>query len=249
MGNPFKKVRPGQKLEIPAEAYNAFVDAAMAQRMRRHDLEAGKEGGPPAVLVRNETGQTVARFSVVGLDDPIILPSQNEAEFARQTALRAQIPDPGVHGPGRLAVVTEPLPAGQLGRAVLHGVVPAKIECQHSAHPRVWIKPSEQTGDAFTLYSGFVGWPVCWWPQTGSSLGLVLAGNFAGLVRFALSETLAYYASAAAEVVDSAGQPLGTTITVHDALGIFTGPANTRGYATWTEDAGRWEIIQLQCVE
>ena len=32
MGDPLKKVLPGQELSIPAQAYNAFVDAALAHR-------------------------------------------------------------------------------------------------------------------------------------------------------------------------------------------------------------------------
>ena len=32
MGNPFKKVQLGQKLEIPAEAFNTFIDVSSSAR-------------------------------------------------------------------------------------------------------------------------------------------------------------------------------------------------------------------------
>ena len=38
MGDAWKKVRAGQRLEIPAEAYNAFLDAARAERAQQHNI-------------------------------------------------------------------------------------------------------------------------------------------------------------------------------------------------------------------
>ena len=47
MGDPLKKVLPGQELSIPAQAYNAFVDAALAHR----GVEVTRRGrSEPAVL-------------------------------------------------------------------------------------------------------------------------------------------------------------------------------------------------------
>lgn len=34
-GDPLKKVHPGEPLVIPAAAYNAFVEAAQAERQRQ----------------------------------------------------------------------------------------------------------------------------------------------------------------------------------------------------------------------
>jgi hypothetical protein len=45
MADAFKKVSPGQRLNIPAEAYNAFVDAARYARDRQADM-----GGRPSAL-------------------------------------------------------------------------------------------------------------------------------------------------------------------------------------------------------
>jgi hypothetical protein len=45
MGSAFRKVSPGQRLSIPAGAYNAFVDAARYARDRQADL-----GGRPSAV-------------------------------------------------------------------------------------------------------------------------------------------------------------------------------------------------------
>lgn len=47
MADAFRKVRSGQPLVIPARAYNAFVDAAVAERRR----EQTQGGGPLADAV------------------------------------------------------------------------------------------------------------------------------------------------------------------------------------------------------
>lgn len=42
-GDDFKKIRPGQLLEITAEAYNAFIDATLAVREHK---QFGTEASP-----------------------------------------------------------------------------------------------------------------------------------------------------------------------------------------------------------
>ena len=39
-GDPLKKVLPGQKLEVPAGAFNGFLDAVRYVRARQHNQEA-----------------------------------------------------------------------------------------------------------------------------------------------------------------------------------------------------------------
>ena len=45
-GDPFKKATPGQKLRIPAAAYNAFIDSALDFQRRQRD-QRGKSRGRP----------------------------------------------------------------------------------------------------------------------------------------------------------------------------------------------------------
>ena len=57
-----RKVRPGDQLTIPAQAYNAFVDTALALRSREHDrLVEKRRPGPNAQVVKTPPGGIPAR--------------------------------------------------------------------------------------------------------------------------------------------------------------------------------------------
>jgi hypothetical protein len=67
-------------MEITAEAYNAFLDAA--QRRARAQAVFGTEASQffrqsGIVKVRNASGADQGRFAVLGLTEPIILPADN----------------------------------------------------------------------------------------------------------------------------------------------------------------------------
>jgi hypothetical protein len=53
-----RKVQPGDPLAIPADTFNAFVDAATDLAARRHNQAraAGPGGADGTVLVRNDSG-------------------------------------------------------------------------------------------------------------------------------------------------------------------------------------------------
>jgi hypothetical protein len=125
MGDAFKKVQTGQRLTIPAEAYNAFIDTALAARGRQ---QFGADASPffrqsGIAKVKNLTGAHRERFAIVGLGNPLILPSENEEEFKRQIAFDGLPPSQS----GRLAILLEPIPAGKIGLAVVAGVVPVRL--------------------------------------------------------------------------------------------------------------------------
>jgi len=129
MGDPLRKVRSGQRLEIPAAAYNAFVDAAIdLQRRRQNALgdpkQAFRQTG--TVLVRNDSGSDVPRFGVLGIDGPLIGPSDNVEEFKNRVALAGVTPVAADHT-GKFVVTLEPIAAGEIGRAVISGIAIAKV--------------------------------------------------------------------------------------------------------------------------
>jgi len=53
MGDPFKKVHPGEKLRIPAVAYNRLMDVARDRQARKRDIggQAGIGTPPPGVIL------------------------------------------------------------------------------------------------------------------------------------------------------------------------------------------------------
>ena len=95
MGDPLKKVQAGQRLEIPADAYNAFIDAARAERSRRHDVaqDADREARQTGIFrVRNATGADQDRYGILALREPIISPSDNLQEFRTASVSMAKHP-------------------------------------------------------------------------------------------------------------------------------------------------------------
>lgn len=152
MGDPFKKARPGQPLEIPAEAYNAFVETALAHKRNQLSQTAEVQRAAPAatIKIRNETGQPIPRFAVIGLGEPIILPSTNLAEFQSQVAFRGTLPQPGKP----FAITQEPIPAGAVGRCMVDGVTPVKLSIFDPDPEAQWAEPSYQNVATLRTYRG-----------------------------------------------------------------------------------------------
>jgi hypothetical protein len=122
------KVQSGDPLRIPAQAYNAFVDAARDFQQRTAHI--GQQATPQArqsgiVLVRNASGTDRGRFDVLGVNGPIIDPSANLHAFRNDVALECVTPT--ADHAGRFAILAEPIAAGAIGRACIAGVSIARL--------------------------------------------------------------------------------------------------------------------------
>lgn len=133
MGDPYKKVLPGQRLQFPAEAFNAFLEAARDVRGRRHN-HGGRSGEEfrqtGIVTVRNQTGASQPRFAIVALRAPIIVPTAKLREFKNRVSFNGVIPESPARCE-RFAVLLEPLKAGAIGRGVVAGVTIVRLEVIH----------------------------------------------------------------------------------------------------------------------
>jgi hypothetical protein len=70
--NEFQHVRRGEPIVIPATAYNAMLEAAQAHRNRKMTLAPHGSGFDSLFIhVVNETGESLQRFDVLGLDEPL----------------------------------------------------------------------------------------------------------------------------------------------------------------------------------
>jgi len=136
MADSLKKVRSGDRLTIAAGAYNAFVDAALDLRQRQSGISRTPQSGerqPGIVLLKNATGEDRVRFDVLGLDGPVQLPSDNEAEFQNRVTMVGSIPSMVRHR-GRFAVLLEPIPAGSMGFGIVAGLTVAWVCFESEAH-------------------------------------------------------------------------------------------------------------------
>jgi len=126
MSDALRKVQAGQKLVIPAAAYNAFIDAAVDYR--RRTARIGQKAEPSQrqagiVLVRNDSGGDLNRLAVLGIDAPVFTPTDSLETFANGIALVGVTPT-AAHA-GNFAVLVEPIQTGQLGRTCCRGTPPA----------------------------------------------------------------------------------------------------------------------------
>lgn len=172
------KVRPGEPLRIPARAYNAFVDAAQQARRIETGMSAADVGtgiNEQLVLVRNESGDDLPRFGVLGINGPIVSPGDggNADEFKRRTAIVGAAITSTDEYVGRFVVAREPIPVGRIGVAFIRGVTPAVVEVGDEEHTHADTFPDSQY-----LTSGFTGAARILWKEegTGQKLAVVEIG-------------------------------------------------------------------------
>ena len=233
MSNPFRKVRPGEKIQIPASLYNALLDLLNS---RDNYLAKGPGGtGAGFITVRNETATDVPRFGVIGLGEPIILPTDNLTEFQQRLTSRGVEPVPG----RPFAIAQEPIAAGAIGRCAVSGLTPVKLSIYDPDPEAQWAEPANQSVQSLRTYRG--GSMRILWRETGNSgtkWGLVAYGpNPHPLVRVRLSANLP---KDTGQLIDALLLTRGAnglyivpttyivTIKVADLSGLgFSAPANT----------------------
>lgn len=139
-GDPLKRVFPGSSAaRLPAQAWNAFIEASRFVKDRQHNLGASSpydNSRNEVIWIRNDTGENVERFGILGIGSPIISPETSLPEFLNKPVFIGEKPSASKHR-GRFVVLAEPLTggkgkngkaaAGQLGQAFIYGVVPVKV--------------------------------------------------------------------------------------------------------------------------
>jgi hypothetical protein len=258
MGNPFKKVQSGQKLEIPAEAFNTFIDAALDFKARQRNQGQSAQPGQRSstiLKVRNDSGAARLRFEVLGLAEPIISPELNAQAFQNEPTFTGVTPQDPDHR-GRFAILLEPVEADQIAPACVEGVTVALVQILDSNHPYADIARDQDTCEY--LVSGDSGAAAILWKlaDQGVTWALVRLGNLAAdLCRFRLTEKLDRCGSAAAErIVSTQSGPneqpqwcdSDRQLKVVDSLGVIPSEGlvpGAFGWAKWMPDSQSWEVL------
>lgn len=178
MSDPLASVTPGDPLRISADTFNLLLDAGKFVRDRRLGRtgagQALDEPVTPAlqVYVRNDTGASLAAFSVVALGTPVISATDAQHTVRRQPVF------PGTAAAAStdaFAVTIEPLASGKVGRAVVMGVVPVDLNVTDSAHTAA----TPAAGVTATLASATNGPARIIWKAsgTGTKRAVVLIGR------------------------------------------------------------------------
>ncbi len=140
MADPFRKVKPGDSLAVSATAYNAILDAAMANMRRPVTLSPSKREQPDNfVLIMNNSGEDVGAFEILGIDGVVFGPDDSLSEFQLHPILKGVTPQEKLHKK-KFVIVQEPIENGKIGRACIIGMTPAKIKVDESVanNPEEW---------------------------------------------------------------------------------------------------------------
>lgn len=172
----FKRFIAGERIKsISASQINGWTDAA------EHVKSAGSVGAatrrdlPPSgvIQVRNDSGATVARFGVLGIDGPVVDPADNLAAFQGRQILSCSTPADGTHR-GRFVVLKDRLANGAIGRAWAFGVCPTPLVVTTDTED---LTTAEITNAASYLSMAAGGSAQVLWKESGT-------GAKWGLVRF-----------------------------------------------------------------
>jgi len=217
MSDSLRKVQSGQKLHIPAQAYNAFIDAAVDYRRRTTHI--GQKSEPTArqasiVLVRNDSGSNQNRLAVLGIDTPIIDPTTNDNEFKNRVALSCVTPAVDTHE-GKLVILAEPIATGKIGRAYAAGVCPVQIIVL------------DEDAEAYQFADIFDGYALGLFADPNGSASILWKEEGTGLkwaiVRFGNRQRMGVFPVDLTQVGGAQGDEANPAMWTYDVLDIATG--------------------------
>jgi len=200
---------PGEPFVAPAATWNAFIDAAQDFKDRTADigrqptLAGGRSSG--IITVKNESGVARRQFDVLGLGEPIFLPSSGSSgggspggadqSFRNMVAFRGVMPKEDEHE-GRFVVLIEPLATNAVGKGCVAGVCQVRVNVTDVDHEFAEVSD----GKADVLESGDAGSAKILWKENGTGskwavvhLGMAIQQPFMIFGRIASSSQVSGY--------------------------------------------------------
>lgn len=154
MATKVRTVMRGQAFAPTAGEWNAIAEATNAYHARQRG-DGSQEALPPGmVLVRNESGQHLPRFAVVGIADALVQSHHAFEQFAERVAFKVVEPT-DEHVGGKFVILSEPLAPGAVGRAVLNSQTPVLVQMLDETHTFAEVEPGT-TSNLVSAQSGSV---------------------------------------------------------------------------------------------
>lgn len=123
------RVSPGQKVSRSAAVENALRAAAESFLLTGggaasdRGLQARSTG---IIRIKNTTDGDLPRFAIVGIDAPLVTPTDSVSKFKSAVSFKGVVPAEATHE-GLWAVLLQPLAKGGLGSALASGIVQVQI--------------------------------------------------------------------------------------------------------------------------
>lgn len=152
-----EKVRAGESVAIKASTWNAFIDAANFASEARHNQVSGGTSagvGNGIILVKNGENTAWERFHALMLTDIAVTADANETEFisCAPVFIGKKMSTETAERP--FAILLEPIGAGEIGRAMLMGITPAKVDIKNDDDAYAVPSPTSDTGALDSSSSG-----------------------------------------------------------------------------------------------
>jgi len=230
------QVKPGDPLRFPAATYNELM--RMLIWWRAQNPAANKPLAPvrelDVIKLKNTSGDDLAAFSVLGLDDPIVEPDDNENEFKFRFAMKGVTPTRATHY-RKFAVLLEPAADGAIVPAAVDGLVVARVNVTDAAHTH-----ADVIDDETILESGVCGGALIEWKETGT-------GEKWAIVQLgAPTRTAIAKAGSAIDAASSATPGTGTvTEWTFDGEDLVESGLDFDGYNTGDTEAPADKFLQL----
>ena len=163
-----EKVKAGDSVVIKASTWNAFIDAANWAKEQRQcrDGKGLRSGvGAGIVLLKNGESEQRDRFAAMVLNDVAVPPNANEDEFVSCPPVFVGVKMTEEREGKPYAILLQPLAAGEIGRAMVLGITPAKVTIQDADDEYAVPTPGSSTG---ALQSDATGVARIVWKAGGS---------------------------------------------------------------------------------
>jgi hypothetical protein len=212
-----QKVATGDKFQVKASTWNSFIDAAAHHkntqlRLGTDTLRGSIKTG--IILVRNDSGSLLEQFMPVILNDLIIQPDddEKEQEFKNRAPVFSGKKVSTDNKDKPFAILQVPLESEKIGKALIQGITPAKVNIGNESHQYAKL-------DATELVSCNSGIGRILWKESGTGEKWVLlqlggggsgGNNYSGFFRLTADEDN----ENTIKIVDG-------TDTLGDACGIF----------------------------
>lgn len=180
-----QKVSQGDKLRIPADVFNAFVDAAEHHRQLVARFGAGAiplDSTDAANCQVSSTLTTVVpAFGVLGLGVAPIDPATHETEFISGPLLNGVTPTDPTHR-GKFAIIGPGCQPGELAQGQVAGVAICRVNVTDTGHGFADV----DSGRVDRLKSAAIGAAKILWAQAGTGIkwAIVHLGPSAGGADF-----------------------------------------------------------------
>lgn len=244
----FGRVPAGRSWRLSSQTVNTLADTVREWNESKNDLRSPKKQSflshGSIVEVVNNSGTNFQRFSAVGLDAPLITPSDNQSAFEQSMSFTLRAPTTA--DKLKFAIAQENIPDGTAGRVMVEGLTNVQANITSTLHQ--WIE-----FDSGSLVSTFKPSPlqILWFAgSTGTQWCRARLGSPTGTWFYAGKTTSPVTAGSTGSVtLYDKGVSTGATITahldwMHGSEDISSGKEVVVAYFA-LED--RWRFIASEC--